>query len=78
VTVTVAHTYGWRIRSEVMRLKLAQVDLDAGPLRLELGQTKNDEGRLVYLTAELQIMLRAQIDRVMAFARAREMVIPHL
>jgi len=78
VAVTIAHTYGWRIRSEVMRLKLAQVDLDKGTLRLEPGETKNDDGRLVYLTPELQSMLRAQIDHVMVVMRTRGAVIPHL
>lgn len=31
----------------------AELDLDAGTLRLEPGTTKNDEGRTVYLTPKL-------------------------
>jgi integrase len=78
VAVTIAHTYGWRIRSEVMSLKLTQVDLDMGTLRLEPGETKNNDGRLVYLTPELQTMLRSQIDRIKALMRAQGALIPYL
>ncbi len=78
VAVTIAYTYGWRIPSEVMSLKLAQVDLQAGTLRLDPGTTKNDEGRLVYLTPELATLLREQIDRVMSLMHERGAVIPYL
>ena len=78
VVVTIAHTYGWRILSEVMSLKLAQVDLEAGTIRLEPGQTKNQDGRIVYLTPELQGMPQVQVDRVKAFMRERGALIPHL
>jgi integrase len=61
-----------------MCLRLAQVDLDAGTLRLDPGQTKNDDGRVVYLTPELKWMLRAQADRVMGLMHDRGAVIPHL
>jgi integrase len=40
VAVTVAYTYGWRMRSEVRALARRQVDLEAGTLRLEPGSTK--------------------------------------
>ncbi len=36
-----------------------QLDLEAGTLPLEPGTTKNDEGRLVYLTPELKALLAA-------------------
>lgn len=42
----IAYTYGWRMRSEVLTLRLSQLDLKAGTLRLEPGMTKNDDGRL--------------------------------
>ncbi len=48
VAVTIAYTYGWRMRSEVLALAGRQVDLDAGTLRLDPGCTKNDDGRVVY------------------------------
>ncbi len=78
VAVTIAHTFGWRIRSEVLNLKLTQVDLKAGTLRLDPGQTKNDDGRLVYLTPELKAMLDAQVGRVMSLMHERGTVIPYL
>jgi integrase len=76
--VSIGHTFGWRIRSEVLTLELRQVDLDAGTIRLDPGQTKNDEGRLVYLTPELKALLTAQVGRVMALMRERGAVIPYL
>jgi hypothetical protein len=35
VAVTIAHTFGWRMQSEVLTLGLRQLDLGAGTLRLE-------------------------------------------
>jgi integrase len=49
---TFAYKTGWRIE-EVCALTWAQVDLKAGIVRLEPGDTKNDEGRTVYLDEEL-------------------------
>jgi hypothetical protein len=50
VAVTIAHTFGWRMQSEVVALEQCQLDLQAGTLALDPGQTKNGEGRLVMLT----------------------------
>ncbi len=86
VAVTIAHTFGWRMQSEILSLELRQVDLDAkdhdgrpaGTIRLDPGQAKNKEGRLVYLTPALRAMLKAQVDRVMGLMRSRGAVIPYL
>jgi integrase len=78
VAVTIAHTFGWRMQSEVLTLELRQVDLEAGTIRLDPGQTKNDDGRLVYFTPELKTLLTVQVDRVMGLMRARSTVIPYL
>jgi integrase len=78
VAVTIAHTFGWRMQSEAMTLELRQVDLEAGTIRLDPSQTKNDEGRIVYLTPELKSLLTAQVARVMALMRERSAVIPYL
>ena len=51
--VTFAYKTGWRV-SEIAGLTWNQVDLDNGIVRLESGETKNDEGRTVYLDDELQ------------------------
>jgi len=78
VAVTIAYTYGWRTQSEVLTLMLSQVDLVAGTLRLEPGTTKNDDGRLVYLTPELKTLLADQVARVHALSKEMAKVIPFL
>jgi integrase len=66
VAVRIAYTYGWRVTSEVLPLARANVNLDAGTLRLAPGTTKNGDGRLVYLTPELKRDLAGQLTRVRA------------
>jgi integrase len=78
VAVTVAYTYGWRMQSEVLMLDRRQLDLEAGTLRLDPGQTKNDEGRVVYLTPELRALLGAQVTRVEALQRRLGRIVPFL
>jgi hypothetical protein len=46
-----------------------------GTLRLDGGMTKNGEGRLVYLTPELRMMLTAQIERVEVLQRRLERIV---
>ena len=57
--VTFAYKTGWRM-SEITGLTWNQVDLDNGIVRLESGETKNDEGRTVYLDIELQEVFNHQ------------------
>jgi integrase len=76
--ITVAYTFGWRMQSEVLSLERRHLDLDAGTLRLDPGTTKNDDGRLVYLTPELKTLLAAQVDRVKALERKLGRIIPWL
>ncbi len=78
LAITIAYTYGWRMQSEVMTLQLSQVNLDAGTLRLEPGQTKNSEGRVVYLTPELGHMLGGQIESVKVLSRQLHCIVPYL
>ena len=77
VAVTIMYTFGWRL-SEVMGLRLSQVDLEIGTMRLEPGTTKNREGRVVYLTPELSRLIREQIDRVLTVSRTRGQLLPWL
>ncbi len=50
---TFAYKTGWRF-SEIAGLTWFQVDRDNGIVRLEVGETKNDDARTVYLDAELK------------------------
>ena len=45
----VGFTFGWRF-SEVINLRVEQVDIAGGTIRLYPGTTKNDEGRVVIMT----------------------------
>jgi integrase len=78
VVVTIAYTFGWRMQSEVLTLERRQLDLDVGTLRLEPGTTKNDDGRVVYLTPELKVLLAAQVERVRGMEREEGQIIPYL
>ncbi len=81
VAVSLEYAYGWRCQSEVLTLKRSQVDLGACTIRLEPGTTKNDEGRMVYLTPELVELLQAQEERVqlleMELGRPVPWLFPH-
>jgi integrase len=76
--VAIEYTFGWRNRAEVLALARRQLDLAAGTLRLDPGSTKNDEGRLVYLTPGLKAELAQQVERVRALEREMGRIIPHL
>jgi integrase len=76
--VTVGYTFGWRMQSEVLTLERRHLDLEAGTIRLDPGSTKNDDGRLVYLTPELKGLLTAQATRVEALQRRLGRIIPWL
>jgi integrase len=76
VAVSILYVLGWRSLSEVFPLRRAQLDLAANTLRLEPDETKNDDGRLVYLPADLAGELAAQVDRVRALERKLGRVIP--
>ena len=57
--VTFAYQVGWRL-TEISCLTWNQVDRDQGIVRLEVGDTKNDEGRTIYLNDELKEVFQAQ------------------
>src|SRR5262249_7888691 len=78
VAVTIAYTFGWRMRSEVLRLERRHLDLEAGTLRLDAGMTKNDEGRMVYLTPGLVPLLGEQLERVRVVERKTGAIIRYL
>jgi integrase len=57
--VTFAYKTGWRL-SEATSVRFSQVDLTQGIVRLDPGETKNDEGRMVYLDDELKEIFHNQ------------------
>jgi integrase len=58
--ISFAYQSGWRIRSEILSLTWQQVDLEANTVRLEVGTTKNKDGRVLHLPAFLRDVLEAQ------------------
>jgi integrase len=77
LAIALANALGWRMQSEVLTLQKRHVDLKAGTLRLDPGSTKNDDGRVIYLTPELKTLLGAQLERVKALERM-DMLVPHV
>jgi integrase len=75
--VAIAYRFGWRVQ-EILRVERRQLDLEAGTLRLDPGTTKNDEGRLVYLTPDLARLLGEQLERVRGLERKTGRIIPFL
>ena len=57
--VTFAYKTGWRL-SEISTLTWSQIDRKQGIVRLEVGETKNDEARTVYLGSELKTIIEAK------------------
>jgi integrase len=55
--VTFAYASGWRL-SEILGLTWERVDLQNGVVRIEAGETKNDDARTFYLDDELKEIFR--------------------
>jgi integrase len=53
-------TYGWR-KSELLSLRVKQVNLPQRTIRLDAGTTKNGEGREVTMTAKVAELLRLAV-----------------
>ncbi len=60
--VTFAYHSGWRL-SEIAGLTWGQVDRNQGIVTLEVGETKNDEGRTVYMDDELKEVFDSQWEQ---------------
>jgi integrase len=73
-----AYITGWRTKSEVLPLQWRQVDFEAGTVHLEVGSTKNREGRTFFLTPELRACLDAQRTATAALQREQGAVVPHV
>jgi integrase len=64
-----AYATGGRIASEVLPLEWRQVYFEAGEIRLDVGTTKNNEGRTFPMTADLRRLLEAQDASTTASSR---------
>jgi integrase len=76
--VEFAYLTGWRTQAEVLPLQWRQVDFAAGTVSLDVGSTKNGEGRVFPMTAELRALLEAQRAHTDAVQRRQGSIIPHV
>ena len=67
---------GWRVRSEVLTLEWRHVDWARRTVRLEMGETKNDDAREFRFTSELEEVLRAQDTITRALQRKHGRICP--
>ncbi|MCG6972218.1 MAG: tyrosine-type recombinase/integrase [Desulfobacterales bacterium] len=74
---TFAYKTGWRV-SEITGLTWNQVDRNQGIVWLETGDTKNDEGRTVYLDDELQEIFQKQWDNRKRSRKLTPYVFPNM
>ena len=74
---TFLYLTGWRV-GEVLPLTWKQIDFRAGVVRLEVGTTKNRDGRVFPFAVlpELETMLRAQWEHTTAVERTTGRIIP--
>jgi integrase len=74
----VAYLTGWRVHDELLTRQWLHVDFEHGWLRLEPGETKNGEGRMFPLTADLRAVLERQRERTRAVERETGQIVPWL
>src|ERR1700683_878055 len=53
----IAYSYGWR-KSEILSIRVGQVNLEARTIRLNVGETKNDQGRQISMTLRICALAR--------------------
>jgi integrase len=73
-----AYVTGWRVHDEILTRQKHHLNLKAGWLRLEPGETKNNEGREFPLTPMLRETLEKQIAKTEAMQRDQGAIIPWL
>jgi integrase len=76
--IRTAYITGWRTHSELLTRQRHHLDAGAGWLRLDPGQTKNQEGRNFPLTAELREVLEHQIEQTRALELSTGRIVPWL
>jgi integrase len=71
-----AYLTGWRCRSEVLPLQWRNIDFDTGTVRLDPGSTKNRDGRVIYMTAQLRALLEEQRRQTLTLQQQTDRIIP--
>jgi len=74
--VTFAYYTGWR-QGEVLDLQWSNVDLQENTVTLDVGTTKNEQGRTVYMTEELKALLLDQWEKRKASGQLSSYVFPN-
>lgn len=74
--LTFAYLTGWRCRSEILPLRWHNIDFAAGTIRLDVGKTKNKDGRFIYMTAPVRTLLEEQREKTLALQRQQDQIIP--
>jgi integrase len=76
VVVRVGYLTGWRVASELLTRQWKHIDFVGGFLRLEPGETKNNQGRMFPLFPELRETLEAQRRLTDDVERATGRIVP--
>ena len=76
----VAYITGWRTKNEVLTRQKCHLDLKAGWLRMEPGETKNNEGRMFPFSTvpRLREVLERQLRRTEEFEKKTGRIVPWL
>jgi integrase len=56
----IAFAYGWR-KDEILKLRVRQVNVETAVIRLDVGSTKNREGREVAMTSTIRELVRLAV-----------------
>ena len=77
---TVACHTGWRVQNEILPLEWRHIDFEAGTLRLEPEETKNQESRVFPFAAlpELHAVLKQQRQQTEALQAEKQCIIPFI
>jgi integrase len=77
--IETAYITGWRIHDEIFTRQKHHVDLRGrGWLRLDPGETKNNEGRNFPMTKRLREIIEQQLERTRVLEKATGRIIPWL
>lgn len=71
-----AYLTGWRLKSEILTLQWRQVDFRVGVVTLDVGTTKNRDGRTFPMIPELRALLEAQRTRTDALQKKTSAIVP--